>query len=180
MGRGKNPAQHPPGRGTACVCSARARPVLPRGPRGVIHGSHKYMSTWRPPRRLPSAPGPPSQDQRDGGGGPSSPRQNHYLDPDGAPGNLARSLPSVPGHHSVPVGPPQAELNPGEERPGEGWGPSSPHVPQAPGPWRAGPQAESAAEMTVKVKSFYLFQERTRKVDLDILYENRQTEKRTK
>lgn len=32
--------------------------------------------------------------------------------------------------------------------------------------------------MTVKVKSFYLFQERTRKVDLDILYENRQTEKK--
>lgn len=31
--------------------------------------------------------------------------------------------------------------------------------------------------MTVKVKSFYLFQERTRQVDLNILYENRQTEK---
>lgn len=67
---------------------------------------------------------------------------------------------------------PQGRAEPGGRGLGEGL--------QTPGPWDAGPQAESAAEMTVKVKSFYLFQERTRKMDLDILYENRQTEKRTK
>lgn len=43
-----------------------------------------------------------------------------------------------------------------------------------------GPKPRVSSEMTVKVKSFYLFQERTRKVDVDILYENRQTENRTK
>lgn len=43
-------------------------------------------------------------------------------------------------------------------------------------PRMLGPKPRVSSEMTVKVKSFYLFQERTRKVDLDISYENRQTE----
>lgn len=51
-------------------------------------------------------------------------------------------------------------------------------TPRAPGV--LGPKPRVSSEMTVKVKSFYLFQERTRKVDLNILYENRQTENRTK
>lgn len=43
-----------------------------------------------------------------------------------------------------------------------------------------GPKPRVSSETTVKVKSFYLFQERTRNVDSDISYENRQTENRTK
>lgn len=64
--------------------------------------------------------------------------------------------------------------------------PGTTEVEHAIGPWAlmycaTGPLSrESAGEMTVKVKSFYLFQERTRQVDLNILYENRQTENRTK
>lgn len=76
-------------------------------------------------------------------------------EPDHAPGDLLQSL-----HPTWPAlsagGDPHSRAEPQIRGvPGEGL--------QTAGPWDAGPRAESAAEMTVKVKSFYLFQERTGK-----------------
>lgn len=100
-GRGVRVGEEEPGAGT--------HPVLPRGPAwlgyGVTHSSHKHTSTrrpsasafsWRPTFLRPTGWGRRSL----------LPAANPYFDPDGAPGNSAQSLHSVPGHHSVPVGPP--------------------------------------------------------------------------
>lgn len=95
----------------------------------------------------------------------------------------------LPGSLPCPAVPlcqwtPRAEPTPSPARP-----PDLPPCPKQglgllrrsrPGTWLLMPglrSPESAAEMTVKVKFFYLFQERTRQVDLDILYE---TDKQTK
>lgn len=134
---------------------------------GITHSSHEHPATLGVGLQLSTFPGPVGWGQKS-----LCPVADADSEPDRAPGDLPQSL--HPTWLALSAGgAPHGRAEPQRRGvPGEGL--------QTPGPWDAGPRAQSAAEMTVKVKSFYLFQERTRKVDLDILYENRQTEKRTK
>lgn len=114
-------------------------------------------------------------------GSDGAPTQSLYPTPHPLPPHPLSPPLTTPPHIPPPPYrlPPPGPVLPQGERPGDGvWAPRRCDRPLAPG--TLGPEPRVSGETTVKVKSFYLFQERTREVDLDISYENRQTENRTR